>query len=361
MPSSSNFTDSEQATAAAPIVAPSPTEVPHVKDTVQFEGPRAPNANDGEAKHDPLRVTVSEAAQSFSAAEDSITRLQSASGAVGLGAALSTRVRFAGGAVPLWTVIAPSVILALLVVVFVLIAVSSRPAAVTPAVAVRTPGAVAPLTAPPAALNSDPSASAQLKALEAKPPETLASGELLTLAQARVARDLSAVKKLAEKLGADPNLIKDPVTLRDLQKFSENPDTARDALSVMAALPAPIAADLIYETWTRTTARNELTELARKLVYTPDVRAKASKALAVALDLRAAETCEQNLDAVSRAANDADRRSLHLLTKLKRKQGCGPAKRQDCYPCLREGDGLDKAITVAKARREPAGFRDAAK
>ena len=73
-------------------------------------------------------------------------------------------------------------------------------------------------------------------------------------------------------------------------------------------------------------------------------------------DLRRAETCEQSRDLLPRALSDGDRRSFNLLIKLKRKQGCGPNKRQDCYACLREGTALDDAIKAVKTRKAPTPF-----
>ena len=118
----------------------------------------------------------------------------------------------------------------------------------------------------------------------------------------------------------------------------------------------PISADLIYEVWTGTTARSTATDLARSLIYSKEVRAKASKALAVALDLRDADTCEKSRDLLARANGKGDRRSFSLLNKMTRKYGCGPAKRQDCYACLRDGKDLDDALKAVKARREPKPF-----
>jgi hypothetical protein len=76
----------------------------------------------------------------------------------------------------------------------------------------------------------------------------------------------------------------------------------------------------------------------------------------VSLDLRQAERCEDNARIVPRAIEHGDRRALHLLTKLTRKYGCGPNKREDCYPCLRGSDALDQAVKAVKNRREPKTF-----
>jgi hypothetical protein len=103
--------------------------------------------------------------------------------------------------------------------------------------------------------------------------------------------------------------------------------------------------------------RNSATELARSLVFSKEVRAKASPELSVALDLRIAETCEQNRELLPKVVEHGDRRSLALLAKLGRKFGCGPNKRLDCYPCLRETpSAVEDAMTAVKKRREPKPF-----
>jgi hypothetical protein len=100
--------------------------------------------------------------------------------------------------------------------------------------------------------------------------------------------------------------------------------------------------------------RTDTTELARSLLYSPEVRPQASPALAVALDLRLAESCEQYQAVLPNALKDGDRRALHLLAKLTPKHGCGAKKRDDCYACLRaKSDELSATINAVKSRRAP--------
>jgi hypothetical protein len=123
----------------------------------------------------------------------------------------------------------------------------------------------------------------------------------------------------------------------------------------MAAIDGPSGADLLYEVWTGTSAKTEATELARALVYSNDVRPKASPALAIALELRQAETCEQFQTALPKALTDGDRRSLTPLMKLGNRRGCGPKKSQDCFACLRaSAEEITATINAAKSRRGPA-------
>jgi hypothetical protein len=105
--------------------------------------------------------------------------------------------------------------------------------------------------------------------------------------------------------------------------------------------------------WTSTSKKTPASELAESLVLSKEVRAKASPALAVALDLRTATTCEQTKQVLVRAAEHADRRSLYLIGKLSRKTGCGDNKRADCHPCLRDGDEIKNALKQSRKQAAP--------
>jgi len=194
----------------------------------------------------------------------------------------------------------------------------------------------------------------ELRKLQARPPESLNARELAVLADAQSEAFRASAKALRSKLEANPGLAKDPAVQAELLRMADDARTSTDSLAAMAALDAPIGADLLYEVWTRTAVRSDATDLARALVYSADVRPKASPALAVALELRRAETCQQFQAIMPQALKDGDRRSAHLLAKLNAKHGCGPNKRADCYACLREHPDELKATTNAvKSRRAP--------
>jgi hypothetical protein len=206
-----------------------------------------------------------------------------------------------------------------------------------------------------AAANNGHFTSASIAELEAKPAELLSARELVLLAEARSERQQAAASALRHKVEETPALAKDGAVTSELTRLAGDDRTARDALAAMAALEPPVGADLLYETWTATAQRSDATELARALLYSSDVRPKASPALAVALALRVAESCEQYKAVLPQALKDGDRRSLHLLTKLNGKHGCGPKKAADCYACLREhGDELTATINAVKSRRPPS-------
>lgn len=273
-------------------------------------------------------------------------------------AMLNLPARVGGTRVALWKVLAPTLaatlLLAVLVVKLIGGAVKPTPSiaqAPEPAAKASTPSDVAPTTK----ANDAKPASAALAQLQGKAPETLSSSELLRLADGRVEQEREAAHALRLKLESSPALAKDKASQTELMRLAADPDTAHEALAAMAGLQAPFAADLLYEVWTGTAMRNDTTELARTLVYSTDVRPKASPALSVALELRLAETCEQYRSTLPKALKDGDRRALHLLTKLVNRRGCGPKKTEDCFACLREQpDELSATINAVKSRRPPS-------
>lgn len=217
--------------------------------------------------------------------------------------------------------------------------------------------------APPSSAGAVPSAApigdrpsaSELAKLESRPPESLSARELAMLADARADALHESARALRVKVEGNPALGKDPALQTELLRLADDARTSNDALAAMAALEAPTGADLLYQVWTRTAVRTDATDLARSLVYSAEVRAKASPALGVALELRAAESCEQFKAILPKALKDGDRRAVLLLSKLSSKRGCGPKKSADCYSCLREGsDELKATISAAKSRRSPS-------
>ena len=270
-------------------------------------------------------------------------------------AMLNLPARAGGKQVALWKVLAPGLlVLGTVVALFsswVGSAAKSAPrAAFGSAPRASAAGVAAPATSP----REEKPAAAAGTSLEGRAPETLSAGELLSLADARVEREREAVKALQRKVQDNPALAKDKAVQTELLRLASDDDTAREALATIVQLETPYNADLLYEVWTGTPAKNDTTELARVLLYSRDVRPKATAALSVALQLRSAETCEQYRTALPLALKDGDRRSLHLLTKLTGRRGCGPKKTEDCFACLRsQPDELAATINAVKSRRPP--------
>jgi hypothetical protein len=81
-----------------------------------------------------------------------------------------------------------------------------------------------------------------------------------------------------------------------------------------------------------------------------EVRAHASPATLITLDLRIATRCETKRALLSRAAQHGDQRTLQLLKPLTITRGCGTLKLGDCWPCMRKDGALRNAISGISAR-----------
>jgi len=285
--------------------------------------------------------------------------------------ALVDRVQIGSAELPLWGVLAPA--LGLTALLSALLAGIFTPPGAAPAGTAAPAPAVAdgptatqakstsspaeePVMAPASDAPLDRARAGDQKALaviERQKPQERSADEAVALATGKIAQSVAAVGKLRARLAADPGLAKDPKVIADLRRLAQDPDTSRDALAAMAALPGQLSADLLYEAWTSTAERSQVTELAQGLLLSRDVRPKASPALAIALDLREAETCEANAKLLERSIEVGDKRAFAPMSRLLRHNGCGPTKRDDCYACLREGDLLKRALTAVKLRREP--------
>jgi hypothetical protein len=83
------------------------------------------------------------------------------------------------------------------------------------------------------------------------------------------------------------------------------------------------------------------------------VRAHASAAASVLLDMKSAQSCTAKRDLLARAKESGDARLAPLLKALKPTSGCGFLGRRDCWPCLRKEGALDDAIAATEARPAP--------
>ncbi len=170
----------------------------------------------------------------------------------------------------------------------------------------------------------------------------------------------AAVKRLAlthlrstiKSLGGTP----DAESTKRLVQFARDPDTAREVIGLFATLPGPLGPDLLYEFATDKKTPPELAKLADQLVANKDVRPKASPALALALDLRDATTCEARRPLLEKAVDIGDRRMLALAVTYIKKTGCGANSRLDCNPCLRDDNSkiLRTALAKVQGRKPPS-------
>lgn len=194
-----------------------------------------------------------------------------------------------------------------------------------------------------------------LKRLEERPAEQRTAQEWLALGQGyttngRVKVGLEAYDralKLDSKLGRNRSLI------GHVRAAANHAETGNLAISIAERHLGSVGADMLYDIWVATKAKNEQTTLAKSLLESPEMKTKFSPALRVAMSLRDARSCTDYKKLLPEATLHGDTRSTRVLQKLTVKKGCGFLKLGDCYSCLRSGNDLGDALQSVQKRPEP--------
>jgi len=180
-------------------------------------------------------------------------------------------------------------------------------------------------------------------------------GQIVALASGRAVEKQRALEAIRDRAAKDAEFAASSELADQLKSAVADPDTSRTALRVMAQLPGSLGPDLLYSMSTSRRRPDAVTQLAEDLLASKTVSAKASGALAVLLELKRVESCEQAKQALERASEQADRRAVSTIVRFGNKRGCGDDKSADCWPCLRDGDAV-KAATRAAAKRAAPRF-----
>src|SRR4029079_16290949 len=80
---------------------------------------------------------------------------------------------------------------------------------------------------------------------------------------------------------------------------------------------------------------------ATRSLARPEIRANASPAALVLVDLKAATACSARRDVLERVKETGDGRCLATLKAMRNPRGCGFMGVRDCWGCLRKEDILD--------------------
>ena len=274
--------------------------------------------------------------------------------------ALATRtvggesIRLFGRDVPLWLagLGAGAVIMAITLGVSVFKTNAPLPVAVRHLVEAATPakdwGKVRALAA-----QGDHAAMAELVAIPEK--ERMAEDWLaLARGHAALAQTRSALQAFRRAVLLDKELAKDPAMLKVVRRAVEDDETQRLALDLAADRLGEPGADILFEvSTTKATPKNDAPQMARALLDKEEVRGHASKALAVALELRHTTRCDEAKRLLPGAIENADERSVRPLTAFSSRRGCGFLGLSDCFSCLRKGDDLSSALAAAQSRKAP--------
>jgi hypothetical protein len=223
----------------------------------------------------------------------------------------------------------------------------------------KPPPSAAPSAAPPPT-PLELAASGDYKMLDelkARAADQRTAEETLALARGRSHNKSAALEGFGKEIKKNADLVKDKNQLQRLRDFLNDRETTNQAAALIVDLPGTLGPDLLYDA-ANAKGHGETAQLADDLLATKEVRAKASPALTVALDLRKAEKCEEFKDLLSKAAEQGDRRAIPSLAKLTKKKGCGDNKQGDCFECLRplekDKEAIDLVDAIKAAQKRPA-------
>jgi serine/threonine-protein kinase len=269
------------------------------------------------------------------------------------------------------TVIGAAVAGVAISVVGVVLATSGRaPAEATPSstssvVAATTPSASAP-PADPAVSNVVSTAQAkidkgdyataidELTAVEKAGPDRADVHMLLERAYTGVRNTQSAMREADLRLTADPDAATDIHLQEDVRNAALIREFQDDAFTLLELKMGMRGIDILDDIAYGTSGRMypQAAARARKELDAPELRKRASPALAVLMAFREAKTCDQKHALLELVRDRGDARMLPQLRPYESVRGCGFLARTDCYPCMHRDHLLDDAKQAILARAQ---------
>jgi len=228
----------------------------------------------------------------------------------------------------------------------------------------KTTLAPGPATPEPAAASSDASDLTQetevaratgLDALVRLAETHAAEGSIhavLAVELAKAERYDEAVEAARRALELDPLLNENKSIRGALFRAAQSGKATSAAFRLLEGPMGSEGADIIYDISVKVGVKPRIRTQANQFLLSDSVRAVASPALLLLIDLTRAQSqdCAAVLAVVERAALLGDHRAIARLHELEAKTGCGAKQSEDCYPCLRTGGHLAFAIETIQKR-----------
>jgi len=159
----------------------------------------------------------------------------------------------------------------------------------------------------------------------------------------------TAVDLYTKLFALAPAMLQDSKLINTCIQAGKNKDSQDAVFAILLGPMGANGAEVVYDMVFTKRQSGILLERSINALRSPDFRKVASPTLLVATDLRFATTCEGKRQLLERAKEHGDQRTLAQLHALASTKGCGPNKRRDCWPCLRDGK-LDAAILAIHKR-----------
>jgi serine/threonine protein kinase len=192
----------------------------------------------------------------------------------------------------------------------------------------------------------------ELSVIEKKDPDRADVHELLERAYTGVRNTPGAMREADLWLAADPNASADVKLQEDVRNAALFRDAQDDAFVLLESRMGMRGIDILYDIAYGASGRlyPQAASRARRSLELDDVRRRASPALAVLLDVRAARSCEDKHQLLERAQQEGDARLLPILQQYQSTRGCGFLGRSDCYPCMHRDRALYDAMAAIEQR-----------
>lgn len=274
---------------------------------------------------------------------------------------LHGEVQFGSLAVPRWGLLLPAIVFVAIFGVSLIV----KKQADDPAIATTTAAvpAAAAEAQPPAERLPQVIAQAEfgeeqaLQELKAIPPAERSRDIWLVLAQGLISskQPLEALTVYRQALQHDPGLLEDDVVSKAVRNLAADSDAevARTAINLAAEALGTRGVDILFSVWSETSRRTPETALAQRHLEQQAVLKRGSPSVQLALALRTQEDCAEVRKLLVQAKTIGDSRSLRPMAGMRKTRGCGRAKQDDCYPCLRQDELLEDAIKAASERTAP--------
>ena len=188
-----------------------------------------------------------------------------------------------------------------------------------------------------------------LLSLAAKYPQDAASQRAVALAFIASREGVEALRWLAKAVALRGSAVLDSDLQQAAMLALSTPDTVEPTLQLLESGLGARGVDALYLLAARP-GPARLKARIRSSLSKPEVRALASPAALVALDLRTADSCELKRGLLPRTMQAGDARSLAQLKSLLPTHNCGPYGLFDCWECLRKDGALQSAIAAIETR-----------
>ena len=162
-----------------------------------------------------------------------------------------------------------------------------------------------------------------------------------------------AMREAGLLVKADPSAANDPKLLEDVRNAALGGGSAADeAFALLESSLGTFGPDILYDLVYTTVAAQypAAAKRATRALATADVRARFNPGLQIAMDLRAANTCDKVKALLPRATDTAGTRALAVLKAYQPTRGCGFLGTRDCWPCIHKDGSLAKAIAAVEDR-----------